>query len=53
MIPASFKIRSGDAAFYLCAKNVEEKWSWIVSVERVLDFKENGATAYNSLQFIK
>ena len=23
MIPASFKLRSGDSSFYLCAKNIE------------------------------
>ena len=49
MIPASFKMRTGDTAFYLCAANVEEKWSWIVSLERLIDFKTCGASSYNNL----
>ena len=53
MIPASFKIRSGDTQLYFCAKNTEEKWSWIVSLERLLDYKEVGANSYNNLTYVK
>jgi hypothetical protein len=53
MIPASFKIRSGDSALYMCAKSTEEKWSWIVTVERLLDYRESGANNYNNLSYIK
>ena len=38
---------------YLCAKDAEEKWSWMVVLERLLDYRVNGATNYNNLTFIK
>ena len=38
---------------YLCAKDAEEKWSWMVVLERLLDYRVNGATKYNNLTFIK
>ena len=53
MVPAAFKIKSGDNLMYLCAKDAEEKWSWIVVLERLLDYRVNGATNYNNLTFIK
>lgn len=53
MIPASFKIRSGDSSMYLTAKNTEEKWSWIVTIERLLDYRDSGASNYNNVSFIK
>ena len=53
MIPAGFKIRSNEEMFYLCARNCNEKWSWMVSLERVMDFKYAGKSGYNSAEFIQ
>lgn len=39
MMPAAFKIRSGDNQLYLCAKDTYEKWNWIVALERLMDFR--------------
>ena len=32
MIPPGFKLRSSDDMLYLCAKDCNEKWSWIVTL---------------------
>lgn len=53
MIPAGFKLRTSDDMFYFCAKSCHEKWSWIVSLERLLDYKCVGATPYNNVDYIK
>ena len=53
MIPPGFKIRSADDMFYFCAKNCNEKWSWLVSLERLMDFKYVGASNYNNIDWIK
>ena len=50
MLPAGFKIRSLDDMFYLCARNLNEKWSWIVTFERLMDFKVQGKSPYNSME---
>ena len=38
--------------FYLCAKSMNEKWSWIVTFERLMDFKNNGKSPYNGQEEI-
>ena len=53
MIPSGFKIRSLDDMFYLCARSLPEKWSWIVTLERLMDFKYTGKTQHNNLEFVK
>lgn len=47
MLPAGFKIRSEDDMFYLCARSLNEKWSWIVTFERLMDVKVVGKSPYN------
>jgi hypothetical protein len=53
MIPAGFKIRTQEEMYYFCSRNCNEKWSWLVSFERVMDFKYAGVSAYNSIEYIK
>ena len=53
MIPVGFKIRTPDDMFYLCARNCAEKWSWIVTLERLMDYKYVGASSYNNVDMIK
>lgn len=53
MIPAGIKIRTGSTAMYLCASSVEEKWSWIASLERLVDLKEVGPSDYNNIESIR
>ncbi len=48
MIPAGFKIRTLEDMFYFCARNCNEKWTWIVSLERLMDFKYAGKSPYNN-----
>lgn len=53
MIPPGFKIRSADDMYYFCAKNCNEKWSWLVSLERLMDYKYVGTSNYNNIDWIK
>lgn len=53
MIPPGFKLRTSDDMLYFCAKNCNEKWSWIVTLERLMDFKYIGSTEYNNLDCVK
>ena len=53
MIPAGFKIRTLEDMFYFCARNCNEKWTWLVSLERVMDFKYAGKSPYNNAEWIK
>lgn len=53
MIPAGFKIRTAEDMYYLCAKNCNEKWSWIVSFERLMDYKYTGTSNYNNADWIR
>jgi len=32
MIPSGFKIQTVDDMYYFCARNCNEKWSWMVSI---------------------
>lgn len=52
-MPAGFKIRTDDDQFYYSARNTNQKWSWIVSLQRQLDLKSNGASPYNNAEFVK
>lgn len=53
MIPPGFKLRSAEDMYYFCARNCYEKWSWIVSLERLMDYKYVGATNYNNMEWVK
>jgi|JI10StandDraft_1071094.scaffolds.fasta_scaffold794091_2 hypothetical protein len=53
MIPAGFKIRTLEDMFYFCARNCNEKWTWLVSLERLMDFKYAGKSPYNNAEMIK
>lgn len=44
---SSLKIRSDSNMYYLTFSSVEEKWSWIVTLERLMDFKVHGKSNYN------
>lgn len=52
MLAAAFRLASKSDTFYMCAKNCIDKWNWIVVLERVMDFKANGRTFYNSYDAI-
>lgn len=43
----SLKIRSESNMYYLTFSSVEEKWSWLVTLERLMDFKVHGKSNYN------
>jgi len=53
MIPAGFKIRTLEDMYYFCARNCNEKWTWMVSLERLMDFKIAGKSPYNNAEFIR
>ena len=53
MIPVGFKLRTGENMFYFCARNCNEKWSWLVSLERLMDYKYVGASTYNNVDMIR
>lgn len=53
MIPPGFKIRTADDMYYFCAKNCNEKWSWLVTLERLMDYKYVGTSNYNNADWIK
>jgi hypothetical protein len=53
MIPAGFKLRTQEDMFYFCARNCNEKWTWLVSIERLMDFKYTGKSPYNNEDFIR
>ena len=53
MITASLKIRSDDNMYYLSFTSISEKWSWMVTIERLMDFKISGNSIYNSEEWIK
>jgi len=53
MIPAGFKLRTHEDMFYFCARNCNEKWTWLVSIERLMDFKYAGKSPYNNEDFIR
>lgn len=52
MIPAGWKITTHEEMYYFCARNCNEKWSWIVSLERLMDFKYTGKSPYNNIEWI-
>lgn len=39
--------------FYFCARNCNEKWTWLVSLERLMDYKYAGKSPYNNVEWIK
>ena len=53
MIPVGFKLRTGENMFYFCARNCNEKWTWLVSLERLMDYKYVGASTYNNVDYIR
>lgn len=53
MIPTCFRISTTEDNYYFGAKSCYDKWSWIVSFERLMDFKYSGKSPYNSFEDIK
>ena len=51
-IPAMFKLVVDNEDLHFCARNLNEKWVWIVIFERVMDFRANGKSPYNSEEMI-
>jgi len=49
----AFKISSDDASLYFRCKGAPEKWSWIVALERLMDYRNNGKSVYNDSDGIK
>lgn len=45
MTPTGFKVESSENTLVLSAKDKDEKWSWIVTLERLLDFKMSKSTS--------
>ena len=39
--------------FAFSASGAQEKWSWIVTFERLFDFREKGASSYNNIDQVK
>jgi hypothetical protein len=39
--------------YYLSFTSISEKWSWMVTIERLMDFKLAGNSIYNSEEWIK
>lgn len=39
LTPTSFKIESSENTLHFSAETTQEKWAWIVVVERLVDFK--------------
>ena len=39
MIPAGFKLRTQEDMFYFCARNCNEKWTWLVSIETLSEVR--------------
>lgn len=52
MIPAGFKLTTLEDMHYFCARNCNEKWSWMVTIERLMDFKYTGKSPYNNIDWI-
>jgi len=52
MIPAGFKLTTADERHCFCARNCNEKWSWMVTIERLMDFKYTGKSPYNCIDWI-
>ena len=50
MVPAGFKIRCNDDMFYFSANDCNEKWSWLVSLERLMDYFEPMRTRRDSVR---
>lgn len=53
MISNSFFIVTKFHDFAFCSSDITEKWSWIVTLERIMDFRERGTSNYNSMDKIK
>ena len=53
MIPAGFRLNVDGEDIYFCARNVNEKWVWLVALERTMDYKEHGNSGYNSLEMVQ
>lgn len=49
----AFKLSADDNSLYFRCKGAPEKWSWIVAIERLMDYRNNGRSAYNDLDSIK
>lgn len=46
-------IQTKSTDFVFSAADAEEKWSWMVTMERLFDFKEKGASIYNNMDMIR
>jgi hypothetical protein len=49
----AFKLTSDETSLYFRCKGAQEKWSWIVALERLIDYRNNGKSAYNDADAIK
>lgn len=38
---------------YFRCKGAPEKWSWIVALERLMDYRNNGKSTYNDAEAIR
>lgn len=53
VITSCLKIRSDDNMYYLSFTSASQKWSWMVTIQRLIDFKISGNSIYNSEEWIK
>ena len=51
--PNCFYVQAKTTDFAFSTKEANEKWSWIVTLERLFDFKEKGASSYNNIDQIR
>ncbi len=52
LLPSALKMQTNLKTYYLSFHSAEEKWSWIVTLERLMDFKMQGPSHYNSEEAI-
>lgn len=49
----AFKIASEDSSMYFRCRGATEKWSWIVALERVMDYRNYGKSSYNDADAVR
>ena len=52
MVPVTFKIKTSKETVSFSAKNCNEKWSWLLTLERLMDFNFAGASFYNQFDWV-
>lgn len=53
LTPTSFKIESTENVLHFMAKDTPQKWAWMVTVERLVDFKTSNYSECKSIQDVK